>query len=95
VSTFGVEVHTNLWGPSPIQTLGGRRYYITFTDNHSRYTTTQLMKTKDKALQAYKDFVAWALTQHGTKVKWLHSDQGGEYTSREFSKFLKEQGMEW
>jgi hypothetical protein len=73
-SAFGIEVHTDLWGPSPIQTLGGRRYYITFTDDHSRYTVTRLMKTKDKALQAYKDFVAWALTQHSVKIKRLHSD---------------------
>ena len=26
----GGEVHTDVWGPSPIQTLGGRTYYITF-----------------------------------------------------------------
>ena len=26
-------VHTNLWGPSPIASLGGSRYYITFIDD--------------------------------------------------------------
>ena len=29
-------VHTDLWGPSPIASLGGSRYYITFIDNSSR-----------------------------------------------------------
>ena len=30
---FGDEIHTDLWGPSPINSLGGCRYYITFTDD--------------------------------------------------------------
>ena len=29
-------VHTNLWGPSPIASLRGSRYYITFIDDSSR-----------------------------------------------------------
>ncbi|KAH9990731.1 hypothetical protein BJV77DRAFT_921656, partial [Russula vinacea] len=32
---FGDEVHTDVWGPSPTYSLGGRRYYVTFTDNYS------------------------------------------------------------
>ena len=29
-------VHTDLWGPSPVASLGGSRYYITFIDDSSR-----------------------------------------------------------
>ncbi|KAK0183621.1 hypothetical protein F5146DRAFT_878921, partial [Armillaria mellea] len=29
---IGGEVHSDLWGPAPVATLGGRRYYITFMD---------------------------------------------------------------
>ena len=29
-------VHTNLWGPSSVTSLGGSRYYITFIDDSSR-----------------------------------------------------------
>ena len=29
-------VHTDLWGPSPIASFGGSRYYITFIDDSSR-----------------------------------------------------------
>ena len=93
-SAFGEEIHSDLWGPSPLQTLGGRKHYITFTDDHSRFTRTQLLRSKDEALQAYKDFTAWAQTQHGAKIKRLRSDRGGEYTSDEFTKFLKQQGTE-
>jgi len=33
---FGTEVYTDLWGPSPVPSLGGRRYYVTFTNDFSR-----------------------------------------------------------
>ncbi len=49
---------------------------------------------KDQALDAYKAFVAWAHTQHRARIKHLWSDCGGKYTGAEFTKFLKEQGME-
>ena len=29
-------VHTDLWGSSPIASLGGLRYYITFIDDSSK-----------------------------------------------------------
>ena len=29
-------VHIDLWGPSPVASLGGLRYYITFIDDSSR-----------------------------------------------------------
>jgi hypothetical protein len=59
---FGDEIHTDLWGPSPTSTIGGQRYYVTFTDDFSRYTNLELLKSKDQMLQAYKSFSAWADT---------------------------------
>jgi hypothetical protein len=35
---FGDEVHSDLWGPSPVQSPGGKEYYVSFTDDHTRYT---------------------------------------------------------
>ena len=29
-------VHTDLWGPSPVTSIGGSRYYLTFIDDSSR-----------------------------------------------------------
>ena len=85
---FGDEVHTDLWGPSVSASLGGRRYYVTFTDDHMRYMRIDILRTKDETLQAYKSYAAWVHTQHGVKIKALRSDHSGEYTSREFTKFL-------
>jgi len=91
---FGDEIHSDLWGPSRTTTIGGRKYYVTFTDDYSRYTRLKLLKTKDETLDAYKTFAAWAQTQHDVKIKRLRSDRGGEYTSNDFTKYLKQQGTE-
>ena len=87
-----MEVHTNLWGPSPTQSLGGRKYYIAFTDDSIHYTMLTILQSKDEALDMYKSYAVWVYTQHGVRIKHLRSDHGGEYTRGKFTKFLKEQG---
>jgi len=64
---FGEEIHSDVWGPSPTASLGGCRYYVTFTDNHTRYTCIDIIKTKDQTLLSYCVFTAWAWTQHGPR----------------------------
>jgi GAG-pre-integrase domain len=32
-SSFSDEIHTDVWGPSLTNSLGGRLYYVTFTDD--------------------------------------------------------------
>jgi transposase InsO family protein len=92
--TFGEEVHTDVWGPSPTLSLGGRRYYVTFTDDHTRFTRLDVLRTKDETFGAYKSFAAWAQTQHNARIKQLRSDRGGEFTSNAFTDFLQKQGTE-
>ena len=93
-SNLGDEVHTNLWGPSPVQTGGHSRYYASFTDNYTWYTQLYLQKANSDTFDSYQAFEAWLSTQFNTKVKRLHSDHGGEYLSAEFMKYLKSKGTE-
>ena len=90
---FGEEIHSDVWGPSPIQTPGRKEYYVSFTDDHTRWTHLQLLATKDGVFQAYKDFEAWAKVQHSIPAfKALRSDRGGEYMGKQFSAHLQSQG---
>ena len=91
---FGDEIHTDVWGPAPLPTKGGKRYYVTFTDDNTRFTHLQLLKTKDETLDAYRNFESWCDTQLGAKIKKLHSDRGGEYLGKAFELHLKEKGTE-
>jgi hypothetical protein len=88
------EIHSDVWGPSPVPSLGRRRYYVMFTDDFSHHTWLTTMHMKDEMLAAYKAYAAWLSTQYGAKIKQLHLDCRGEYTGEVFSRFLAEQGTE-
>ena len=89
---FGGEVHSDVWGPAPVESKGGKRYYVTFIDDKSRLTTLYLLHTKDEVPGAYKLYEAWVETQMGMKLKILNLDRGGEYQGTEFVEYLKSKG---
>ena len=91
---LGDEVHTDLWGPSPVQTSVHSRYYMSFTDDFTQFTKLYLLKLKSDTFDSYQAYEAWLSTQHNTKIKRLRSDCGGEYMSEEFTKYLKSKGTE-
>jgi hypothetical protein len=70
----GDEIHSDLWGPAPVESINHKRYYISFMDDHSRYTTIYFLHTKDETSDFYRIYVAWLSTQHGAKVKHLRTD---------------------
>ena len=39
-------IYTDLWGPSPVVSSNGYRYYVTFVDAHTRFTWLYLLKSK-------------------------------------------------
>ena len=91
-TAVGDEVHSDLWGPAPVESINHKRYYVSFTDDYSRYTQVYFLHTKDETFDSYRVFEAWLSTQHSAKIKCLRSDRGGEYLSDEFSAYLRKAG---
>ncbi|OJT10147.1 Retrovirus-related Pol polyprotein from transposon TNT 1-94 [Trametes pubescens] len=87
-SEFGEELHSDVWGAARTVTIGGRKYYISFTDDKSRHSTLYLMWHKSEAFKSFKAFEVWLERHHGVKVKFLNIDCGGEYLSEEFKLYL-------
>ncbi|KAK8617349.1 hypothetical protein V6N13_080266 [Hibiscus sabdariffa] len=75
------------------QARGGYQYFITFTDDFSRYGYIYLMRHKSEALEKFKEFKNEVQNKHGKSIKTLRSDRGGEYLSQEFDELLKECGI--
>ena len=64
----------DVWGPSPVKSLGGKIYYISFMDDKTRYTKLSLLTNKSGAFEAYLVFKAWANTQHNAEIPMLWLD---------------------
>jgi transposase InsO family protein len=76
-----------------VLTEGGQRYFMTITDDASRYCYVYLLKTKDEALNCFKTYKAEVENQLEKKIKRFRSDRGGEYFSNEFDLFCAEHGI--
>ena len=86
-------IHSDVCGPFHVPSLGGSRYFVTFTDDYSRYVTVNILKTKDEVIERFKEFLEYAETHHNSKVKKFRSDGGGEYISSRFKEVCKSRGI--
>ncbi|KAG6532166.1 hypothetical protein ZIOFF_006004 [Zingiber officinale] len=78
-------IHSDVCGPFNVAARGGYRYFITFTDEFSRYDYVYMMTHKSESFEKFKAFK--------NEVQILRSDRGGEYLSHEFRDYLAECGI--
>lgn len=86
-------VHTDVWGPSPVASLGGSRYYVMFIDDHSRKVWVYFLKHKSNVFHVFKIWKAMVETETDLKLKCLRSDNGGEYIDGGFKEYCATQGI--
>ena len=86
-------IHTYVCGPMIVSSLNEYLYYVLFIDDHSRKTWIYFLKTKDGVLVRFQEFKAQVENLTGRRIKVLRSDNGREYTSRDFSAFCIEAGI--
>ncbi|KAH9705191.1 hypothetical protein KPL70_011781 [Citrus sinensis] len=86
-------VHIDICGPINVQARGGYEYFITFTDDYSRYGYVYLMRHKSEALEKFKEYRAETEKQLDKNIKKLRSDRGGEFLSGDFKEYLVENGI--
>jgi hypothetical protein len=86
-------VHSDVCGPMSATARGGYEYFVTFTDDFSRYGYVYLMKHKSETFEKFKEFQSEVQNQLGKKIKLLRSDRGGEYLSQEFDSHLRDCGI--
>ncbi|KAI0488890.1 hypothetical protein KFK09_028729 [Dendrobium nobile] len=86
-------IHSDVWGPSPIPSLSGFRYYVIFTDDCTRFSWIYFMHTKQETFSHFQHLCKLVYTQFNKIPKILQSDGGGEFTSTNFKNFLHTQGI--
>nr|GEX13927.1 hypothetical protein [Tanacetum cinerariifolium] len=69
-------IHTGVCGPFKIVSRQGASYFITFTDDFSRYGYVYLLKHKHEVFETFKVFQKKVENQLGKTIKSLRSDHG-------------------
>jgi transposase InsO family protein len=86
-------IYFDLYEMDEILTKGGKRYFITFIDDSTRFCYVYLLKSKDEALHYFKIYKAEAENKLEREIKRLRSYRGGEYFSYGFSDFYVEHNI--
>jgi transposase InsO family protein len=80
-------VYSNVCGPFEVESLGGNRYFLTFIDDVSRKVWVYFLRTKDQIFKYFQEFHVMVERETNKKLRCLHSDNGGEYTFKEFKAY--------
>jgi len=86
-------IHSDVWGPVLTRSHGGARNFVTFMDDYSRKIWVYFMWEKSEVFAKFKEWKAEVENQTGRKIKYLRSDNRGEYCDGRFMKFCKQQGI--
>ena len=86
-------IHSDVCGPMPVESIGGRRYFVTFIDDYSRYCKIYVMQSKNESYDKFVEFKNLVENQTGRNIKTLRTDNGTEYMNRVFEKSLRNWGI--
>ena len=64
-------IHSDVCGPMRTTARGGFQYFVTFTNDLSRYGYVYLMRKKSKTFEKFKEFQNEVENQLGKKIKLL------------------------
>lgn len=81
-------IHCDLWGPAPVTSTHGFRYYVVFIDDFSRFSWFYPLKAKSDFFDTLKVFLLFVQNQFSTKVKVFQSDGGTEFVNNRVHKLF-------
>ncbi|CAI5988247.1 unnamed protein product [Closterium sp. NIES-65] len=92
-------LHMDVWGPARVRGQGHERYFLLVVDNCSRYTTVFPLRSKGAVTEVLIDWIREARLQlrrsfgSDFPVLRLHSDRGGEFSSRLLLDYCRARGI--
>jgi hypothetical protein len=75
-------VHIDLCGPSRTIRIQGKHYFMLIIDDYTRMTWVYFLKEKSEAFEQLKLFKTYVENEIDIKIKFLISNNGGEFTSK-------------
>ena len=86
-------VHTYVWGPAHVSSLGGSYYYVLLIDDATRKVWVYFLRQKYDVFVTFKKWKCLVENETGKRLKCFRSRNGGEYYSHEFEDYLSTNGI--
>ena len=86
-------LYTDVCGPMRCPSVGGKKYFVTFIDDKSRWCEVYFVKIKYEILHIFEQYKQMVETSTERKIKILQSDNGTEYCNNQFDEFLVNHGI--
>ena len=86
-------VHSDVCVSMSIQARGGYEYFITFTNDYSRFGYVYLMKWKSEGFEKFKEFRVEVKNQLGKCIDAIRSDHDDKYLLGDFKDYLTKNGI--
>jgi transposase InsO family protein len=86
-------VHTDLVGPTTKKGLKGEKYFMLLVDDYTRMNVVFFLKNKLEDFENFKIYKEMVENEMYSKIKCLRSDNGGEFTSKEFMDYCRSPGI--
>ncbi|KAE8692073.1 hypothetical protein F3Y22_tig00110860pilonHSYRG00043 [Hibiscus syriacus] len=87
------RIYCDLWGPSPITSPSGYKYYCVLIDDFSRFSWFYPLKLKSDFFDIFVQFNKYVQIQFDCKIKSFQCDGGTAFTNHHFTSFLRENGI--
>lgn len=89
---IGELTHSDICGPMFVPTLDNELYYMSVIDDFSHFCKVYLLKNKSDARDYLIEYIE-EMNAAGNRISRLRTDNGGEYTSKQFVNYCKRNGI--
>lgn len=88
----GEVVYTDVCGPLAVSSIGGAKYFVTFSDEYSGHRYVRGLRRKSEVHDTFVLYQKWFERQFNCQIKTLYSDHGGEFEA--LNGYLLENGIQ-
>lgn len=81
-------IHADVWGPAPIASFSGYKYYLLLVDDFTRYSWLFPLHFKSDVASHIQAFRAFVSNHFNTSIKTIRSDCGGEFLNKLMTAFF-------
>ena len=86
-------IHSDLWGPARVTSVGGASYMLTIIDDFSRKVWSFFLKHKGDVFSTFRNWKVMIEKQSGREIKYLRTDNGLEFCSEDFNAYCRKEGI--